>query len=168
MSLVMTAAPLAMVGHHHTAADSQVAIMWHVIAMFLPSFFTGSLIQRFGAGRIAAAGFVLIGLGSAIAFTGASIPHFWATLILLGVGWNFGFIAATAMLTELYRPEESFKVQALNEFVLFGIVALASFGSGGLLASAGWIWINVLVLPVVAICLGLIGWRTVADRRVAG
>jgi MFS family permease len=165
MSLVMTAAPLAMVGHHHhTVADSQIAITWHVIAMSLPSFFTGSLIQRFGTGRVAAAGFVMIGLGSVIAFLGAGIPQFWATLILLGVGWNFAFIAATAMLTELYRPEESFKVQALNEFVLFGVVALASFGSGGLLASAGWIAINVLVLPVVVVCLGLIGWRALSER----
>jgi MFS family permease len=165
MSLVMTAAPLAMVGHHHhTVADSQVAITWHVIAMFLPSFFTGSLIQRFGAGRIAIAGFVMIGVGSVVAFSGGSIPTFWAVLILLGVGWNFAFIAATAMLTALYRPEESFKVQALNEFVLFGVVALASFGSGGLLASAGWIAINILVLPVVAICLGLIGWRALRER----
>jgi MFS family permease len=167
MSFVMTATPLAMVGHHHSIADSQIAITWHIIAMFLPSFITGSLITRFSAGRIAIAGFVLIGVGSLISLTGTGIPHFWATLILLGVGWNFGFIAATAMLTELYRPEEAFKVQALNEFVLFGIVALASFGSGGVLASAGWTMVNIIVLPVVVVCLGLVGWRALAEQRAA-
>jgi MFS family permease len=168
MSFVMTAAPIAMVGHHHhTVADSQIAITWHVVAMFLPSFITGSLITRFGAGRIAATGFVLIGLGALASFTGTGIPQFWANLILLGVGWNFGFIASTAMLTTLYRPEEAFKVQAVNEFVLFGFVALASFGSGGLLASTGWMVINIIVLPVVAVALALLAWRGIADRRTA-
>jgi hypothetical protein len=167
MSFVMTATPLAMVGHHHTTADSQIAIQWHVIAMFLPSFFTGNLIGRFGKGTIAITGFVLIGLAALVSFTGTGIPQFWIALILLGVGWNFAFIAATAMLTDLYRPEESFKVQAVNEFVLFGIVAIASFSSGGVLAGAGWTIVNVIVLPVVAACIGLIAWRAVMERRAA-
>lgn len=167
MSLVMTATPLAMVGHHHSTADSQLAIQWHVIAMFLPSFITGSLIGRFGKSSVAAAGFFLIAVAAGVALTGTGLWHFWISLILLGVGWNFGFIAATAMLAELYRPEESFKVQALNEFVLFGTVALASFSSGGLLASTGWTMINIIVLPVVAVCVVLIGMQRLAERRAA-
>jgi MFS family permease len=167
MSFVMTATPLAMVGHHHSTADSQIAIQWHVIAMFLPSFVTGNLIGRFGKGVIATTGFVLIGAAALVALTGTGIPQFWTALILLGVGWNFGFIAATAMLTDLYRPEEAFKVQALNEFVLFGIVALASFSSGGVLAAAGWTLVNIIVLPVVIACIGLIAWRAMMERRTA-
>ncbi len=164
MSLVMTATPLAMVGHHHSTADSQFAIQWHVIAMFLPSFATGALIGRFGKGSVAAAGFALIGAGALVALTGTDFWQFTGSLILLGVGWNFGFIAATAMLAELYRPEEAFKVQALNEFVLFGIVAIASFSSGGLLASTGWAAINIIVLPVVVVCVALIGVQALASR----
>ena len=167
MSFVMTATPLAMVGHHHTTADSQIAIQWHVIAMFLPSFVTGNLIGRFGKGAMAIAGFALIGAAALVSFTGTGIPHFWISLILLGVGWNFAFISATSMLAELYRPEEAFKVQAANEFVLFGIVALASFSSGGILAGAGWTIVNVIVLPVVVVCVGLIGWRTMMEKRSA-
>jgi MFS family permease len=167
MSLVMTATPLAMVGHHHSTADSQLAIQWHVIAMFAPSFFTGGLIARFGKSRMATTGFLLIAAGAGVALSGTSLMQFWAALILLGLGWNFAFITATAMLADLYRPEEAFKVQALNEFVLFGTVAVASFSSGGLLASAGWATINIIVLPIVAVCVLLIAAQRVAERRAA-
>lgn len=167
MILVMTATPLAMVGHHHSMTDSQLAIQWHIIAMFLPSFITGNLIDRFGKGRVATAGFLLIAAAAGVALSGTGLAQFWSSLILLGVGWNFAFIAATAMLTDLYRPEEAFKVQALNEFVLFSVVAFASFSSGGLLASAGWATINIIVLPIVAICLVLIGIQRLAERRPA-
>jgi len=167
MSLVMTATPLAMVGHHHSVTDSQLAIQWHVIAMFLPSFITGKLIDRFGKGTVVIAGFLLIAAAAGVALTGTGVAQFWTALILLGVGWNFAFIGATAMLTDLYRPEEAFKVQALNEFVLFGVVAVASLSSGGLLASAGWTTINIIVLPIVAVCLVLIGWRALSARRAA-
>jgi MFS family permease len=167
MSLVMTATPLAMVGHHHTMTDSQLAIQWHVIAMFLPSFVTGNLINRFGKGTVVTAGFLLIAAAAVVALTGTGVAEFWTSLILLGVGWNFAFIGATAMLTDLYRPEEAFKVQALNEFVLFGTVAIASLSSGGLLVSAGWATINIIVLPIVAVCLALIGIQRLTERRAA-
>lgn len=165
MSLVMTATPLAMVAHHHSAADSQLAIQWHVIAMFGPSFFTGALIARFGKSMIAAAGFVLIGIAAAVALTGTGTAQFWGALILLGIGWNFAFIASTAMVAALYRPEEASKVQAVNEFVVFGTVAVASFSSGSLLTTAGWEAINLIVFPVTAICVGLIAWHAVRERR---
>jgi MFS family permease len=167
MSLVMTATPLAMVGHHHSMTNSQLAIQWHVIAMFLPSFVTGNLINRFGKGTVVITGFLLIAAAAGVALMGTGVAEFWISLILLGVGWNFAFIGATAMLTDLYRPEEAFKVQALNEFVLFGVVAFASLSSGGLLASAGWATINIIVLPVVVICVLLIASQRIAERRAS-
>jgi MFS family permease len=165
MSLVMTATPLAMIAHHHSMADAQTGIQWHVIAMFGPSFFTGSLIARFGKPGIAAAGLLLIAGSATVALLGTSLWHFWIALILLGVGWNFGFIASTAMVAELYRPEEAFRVQAMNEFILFSIVALASFSSGGILVASGWTAVNILVYPIVAVSVLLIILRAVIDRN---
>jgi predicted MFS family arabinose efflux permease len=165
MSLVMTATPLAMVAHHHSLADAQTGIQWHVIAMFGPSFFTGSLIARFGKPGVAAAGLLLIAGSATVALMGTSLWHFWIALILLGVGWNFGFIAATAMVAEVYRPEEAFRVQAMNEFILFSIVALASFSSGGILVASGWTVVNIIVYPVVAVSVLLIILRSVIDRN---
>jgi MFS family permease len=165
MSLVMTATPLAMIEHHHSHADAQTGIQWHVIAMFGPSFFTGSLIARFGKPGIAAAGLFLIAASATVALAGTSLWHFWLALILLGVGWNFGFIASTAMVAELYRPEEAFRVQAMNEFILFSVVAIASFSSGGLLVASGWMVVNLLVYPIVAISILLIIWQGFADRN---
>jgi MFS family permease len=165
MSLVMTATPLAMIEHHHSHADAQTGIQWHVIAMFGPSFFTGSLIARFGKPGIAAAGLLLIAASATVALAGTSLWHFWIALILLGVGWNFGFIASTAMVAELYRPEEAFRVQAMNEFILFSIVAIASFSSGGILVASGWTVVNLLVYPIVAVSILLIIWQAIADRN---
>jgi MFS family permease len=165
MSLVMTATPLAMIEHHHSHDDAQTAIQWHVIAMFAPSFVTGGLIARFGKSAVATAGLLLIAGAATVALSGTALWQFWLALILLGMGWNFGFIAATAMVAELYRPEEAFRVQAMNEFILFTIVAIASFSSGGILVSGGWTVVNVLVYPVVLACVALIGVQALADRR---
>jgi MFS family permease len=164
MSLVMTATPLAMIEHHHSMADAQTGIQWHVIAMFGPSFFTGGLIARFGKPGIAAAGLLLIAGSATVALLGTSLWHFWIALILLGIGWNFGFIAATAMVAELYKPEEAFRVQAMNEFILFSFVAAASFSSGGILVASGWTLVNQLVYPVVGVAVLLIVWQSLADR----
>lgn len=164
MSLVMTATPLAMLEHHHSHADAQTGIQWHVIAMFGPSFFTGGLIARFGKPGIAAAGLLLIAASATVALLGTSLWHFWTALVLLGVGWNFGFIASTAMVAELYRPEEAFRVQAMNEFILFSFVAAASFSSGGILVASGWTLVNVLVYPIVGVSVLLIGWQMIASR----
>lgn len=166
MSLIMTATPLAMVAHNHTQAEAQTGIQWHVIAMFGPSFFTGALIARFGKSAIAALGLLLIAASATVALSGTSLWHFWIALVLLGVGWNFGFIASTAMVTELYRPEEAFRVQAMNEFILFSIVAIASFSSGGLLVASGWAVVNLLVYPIVVVAVLLIVARAVLDRRL--
>lgn len=158
MSLVMTATPLAMIGCGHTQTDAALAIQWHVIAMFGPSFFTGSLIARFGQVKIVTIGLLLLAFCSVIALMGLEIAHFWSALVLLGLGWNFGFIGATAMLTDTYRPEERNMVQATNDFLVFGCVALASFSSGQLLHVFGWETVNIMVFPFVMLCLGLLVW----------
>jgi MFS family permease len=167
MSFVMTAAPLAMVGCGHSVGDAALGIQWHVLAMFAPSFFTGRLIARFGKEKLTAAGLVLTALAAVVGLNGLSVAHFWLALILLGVGWNFGFIGATALVTDCYRPEERVKVQAANDFLVFGSVAIASFSSGGLLSAGGWDSVNWLVFPPVAIALTLVAWQAMGKRAAA-
>jgi MFS family permease len=160
MSFVMTAAPIAMTGCGHTVGEAALGIQWHVLAMFGPSFVTGHLITRYGKERIAALGLCLIASAAVIALTGLAVWHFWVSLILLGVGWNFGFIGATAMVTDCHTPEERAKVQGVNDFLVFGTVAIASFSSGALLNASGWAAINWLVFPAVALALApLLWWR---------
>lgn len=126
--------------------------------MYAPSFFTGGLISRFGAGRIVAAGLLLTGLSAAIGLTGVEIAHFWLTLILLGLGWNFGFVGASALLLECHRPEEKTRVRSLNDFIVFGTMAVGSFASGGLLAAYDWdtvLWVSFLPLAMAVAALAL-------------
>ena len=149
MSLAMTAAPLAMIACGHSVGEAALGIQWHVIGMFAPSFFTGSLIARFGAERVVLAGFAILAACAAVALSGLSVFHFWIALVLLGVGWNFGFLGATSMLTECYRPQERNTVQGWNDLILFGFVAFASFSSGGLHHLFGWDVINWLLLPIL-------------------
>ncbi|MCW0232695.1 MAG: MFS transporter, partial [Ferrovibrio sp.] len=130
MNLLMTATPLAMQICEHPFADAATVIQWHVFGMFFPSFFTGSLIARFGALRIIVVGAVLNLACIAVALAGVTVLNFQAALLILGVGWNFMYIGGTALLTEVYRPAERNKTQALNDFLVFGTVALASLRSG--------------------------------------
>ena len=159
MAFLMTAAPLAMVGCGHSVGGAALGIQWHVLAMFGPSFFTGRLIGRFGQRKITALGLVMIAASGLLALMGEGLSEFWGSLILLGVGWNFGFIGATAMLTACYTPAERTKVQALNDFLVFGTVAIASFGSGQLLHSVGWSGINIGMQPLVVIVLAIMAWQ---------
>ena len=153
MSFVMTGAPLAMVGCGFTPDEATLGISWHVMAMFAPSFFTGRLIARFGKERVVAAGLILlIGCGI-VALSGIALWQFWLALILLGVGWNFGFIGATAMVSETYTPAEKNGVQGLHDLLLFGSVAFASLMSGQVYNSWGWDMLNWIIFPVVALCL---------------
>jgi len=159
MSFLMTAAPMAMVGCGHSVGKAALGIQWHVLAMFAPSFFTGALIARFGKRTITGLGLVLIACSGLLALAGLDLGHFWGALVLLGLGWNFGFIGATSMLTECYRPGERAKVQALNDLLVFGTVAVASFGSGQLLHTVGWAGINTGILPLIACVLLLLAWQ---------
>ena len=168
MSLLMTAAPMAIVGCGLGQDNAALGIQWHVLAMFGPSFITGSLIARFGKELVIAAGMLLLALCAAVAVAGIELANFWVALILLGVGWNFSFIGSTAMLTETYRPEEKGRVQGFNDFLVFGSVAVASLSSGQLYASAGWERLNMYAFPVVTVCVAalvvgiVLRWRRAA------
>lgn len=168
MSFVMTGAPLAMVGCGLSTDDATLGISWHVMAMFGPSFFTGSLIHRFGAERIVAIGLVLLIGCAAVALSGLELWHFWTALILLGLGWNFGFIGATAMVAASYHPSEKGKVQGFHDFVLFGSVAFASLMSGAVYNAWGWTMLNWLVFPVVALCFVALGALRITGLRRPG
>ena len=168
MNLMMTSAPLAMFDCGHTVSDAALGIQWHVLAMYAPSFFTGSLILRFGVAKMAASGLVLLALSAVVGLSGITVAHFWTALILLGVGWNFAFVAATTMVTDCHRPEERNKVQAFNDFLIFGSMAIGSFASGSMLAHYGWYLVNVVMLPVVAVSGALLIWLTLRERaRIA-
>jgi MFS family permease len=165
MNLVMTSAPLAMKMCGLSVSDSNFGIQWHIVAMYGPSFFTGALIARFGAPVIVALGLALEAVAATIGLTGITAPHFWATLMVLGVGWNFGFIGASALVLETHLPQEKNKVQAFNDFLVFGMMAIGSFSSGQLLANYGWNAVNLVVYPPVLlglVVLGLVSW---AKRR---
>ena len=152
MSFVMTGAPLAMVGCGLSHDDATLGISWHVMAMFGPSFFTGRIIQRFGAERVVAAGLALLAGCALVALSGLALWQFWTALVLLGIGWNFGFIGATAMVASTYHPAEKGKVQGFHDFILFGSVAFASLMSGAVYNAWGWDMLNWLIFPVVLAC----------------
>lgn len=171
MSFLMTGAPLAMVGCGFSAEQATLGISWHVMAMFAPSFVTGHLIARFGKERIVAAGLLILIACGLVALSGIALWQFWLALILLGVGWNFGFIGATAMITETYTPAEKNKVQGVHDFALFGTVAFASLMSGATLnifgesAELGWIALNWVLLPVATACLVILVGFVLVERR---
>ena len=167
MVFVMTAAPIAMVGHGHSIDHAALGIQWHVLAMFAPSFVTGHLMARFGKERVTAVGLFLIGVSAAVALAGLELAHFWVSLILLGLGWNFGFIGATAMITDCHTPQERGKAQGANDFLVFGTVAAASFFSGTLLHASGWQTINWLIFPAVALILVPLVWQAANTGRAS-
>ena len=159
MNMVMTSAPLAMVMCNHSVTGATLGIQWHVLGMFAPSFFTGMLINRFGIVRITALGLLLLVVAAGIGIAGISLWHFWIGLALLGVGWNFAFIGATTLVTQCHRPNERNKVQAFNDFLIFGSMAIGSFSSGKLLANFGWEVVNEVTVPfVLAACVLLLWW----------
>lgn len=164
MTFMMTGAPLAMViGCGMPSEMATLGIQWHVIAMFAPSFFTGVLISRFGPEKVVALGLVILMACAVVAHAGVELWNFWAALILLGVGWNFGFIGSTAIVAASYRPQEADKVQGFNDIVLFGTVALSSFSSGRVFSAYGWDVMNLAIWPVTILCLVLI----LAEMRAA-
>ncbi|MDH3638945.1 MAG: MFS transporter [Gammaproteobacteria bacterium] len=153
MNLVMTATPLAMQGHGHHFPDTAFVIQWHLIGMFAPSFLTGHLIKRFGVAEVMAAGALLLLMCVSMNLAGTSVRHFWAALFLLGVGWNFLFIGATTLLTETYTTPEKAKTQGVNDFIVFGVVAVSAMSAGWLHHRFGWTAINWTVIPPVVLIL---------------
>jgi predicted MFS family arabinose efflux permease len=153
MIMAMTATPLAMLGCGFGTGEVKPVIQWHVFGMFAPSFFTGALIAKFGAPRVMQVGFMLLLVHVAVAASGMEWLHFFAALVLLGVGWNFAFVGGTALLAQTYRPAEQTKVQALNESIVFGVVACASLGAGWLYDRVGWATMNLVTVPMLVVAL---------------
>jgi len=171
MNLVMTSTPLAVVGcgfEQNTAAD---VVSAHVLAMFVPSFFTGHLIARFGTTKIVGAGLVILASAGAVALQGVNVENFFLALILLGIGWNFGFIGATTMLASAHNPEEKGIVQGMNDFFVFGGVTVASLSSGGLMNCSGgspvegWTAVNIAMVPFLTLAGGALIWLAMQKRR---
>ena len=158
MNLVMVASPIAMVGCGLSVKQASFALQWHVLAMYVPSFFTGGLIARFGAGKITAIGLSMLAAAGFVSLTGLEFAHFASALVLLGLGWNFGFIGATALITETYSPAEKERAQGINEFAISATIAIASLSSGKILAYAGWQAVNLTVFPLVALTLAILFW----------
>ena len=153
MVMVMTATPLAILGCGLPESSVTPVIQWHVVGMFAPSFFTGALIKRYGAPRIMQTGFVLL-LGQVVlTLSGVEFLHFLSALLLLGIGWNFAFIGGTTLLTQTCRPAEQVRVQAVNEFSIFGLVALATLSAGWLYDRFGWATLNLAVVPLLIVAL---------------
>ena len=165
MTLIMTATPLAMKGCGFAFNDTATVIQGHVLAMFLPSFFTGSLIQRFGVLRIIAAGSVLTAGCLAANLSGIAFANFWIGLALLGLGWNFMFVGGSTLLTQAYTAEERGKTQAANDFVVFSSSVLGAFGSGMLQNEFGWAAVNAGIAPAMLLALGSVVWLTLRRRK---
>lgn len=158
MNFLMTAAPLAMHTQGHSHTNTNLGLQWHVIAMYAPSFFTGKLIRRFGVVKITAFGLLLTGVAVIVGLEGTEVFHFWLMLVLLGVGWNFGFLGASAWVLECHTPDEKTRVQSFNDFIVFGLMAIGSFSSGGILSVYGWntvLWVSLLPLLLTVIVFTL-------------
>ncbi len=171
MNMVMTAAPLAMKMCGLQLSDSNLGLQWHVLGMYLPSFFTGGLIVRYGVTRIVSLGLALEIAAAIVDLSGQTVWHYWAGLALLGVGWNFAFIGASSMVVALHRPQERTKVQSFNDFIIFGTMAIGSFASGQMLAGGGWSLVNWIVFPLAAAALVSLFWsrpRAAAAPAPAG
>ncbi len=173
MNLVMTSTPLAVVGCGFTNDDANDIVSAHVLAMFAPSFFTGHLIARFGVERIIGAGLVILAFAGGVALAGVELTNFYGALILLGLGWNFGFIGATTLLASSHSPAERGRIQGLNDALVFGCVTVASLASGGLMNCSGgtpvegWNAVNYAMGPFLALAGGALVWLMVERRRAA-
>jgi len=165
MNLLMTTTPLAMVACEHPFSDAAFVIQWHIVGMFAPSFVTGNLIKRFGLATILLAGVALNAACVVVALSGVEVMHFWLAMLLLGVGWNFMFIGATALLTESHTPAERAKVQGVNDAAIFVTLVASSLSSGALFTLQGWEAMNRWALPVLAVAAAGILWFVWARRQ---
>ena len=166
MNLLMTATPLAMDFCGLPYAQAAFVISWHVVGMYAPGFFTGSLIDRFGVLNVILAGAAVMAAGALVALTGNALAHFLAALVLIGVGWNFMYTGGTALLTESYTPVEKARTQGANDFIMFSTMAVSSFSSGAMVSTTGWEAMNWTALPVLVAVSGTVVWY--ARRHRAG
>ena len=159
MNLLMTGTPLAMMAHHHGFADTAFVIQWHVVGMFLPGFFTGSLVERWGERAVILLGIALNVLAVAAGALDVGITNFWLALTLNGVGWNFMFVAGSTLVTKAYAPAERARTQAANDFLVFGTAAVTSLSSGQLLHHRGWHVVLATALVMLLAALAGALWR---------
>jgi len=170
MNLIMTSTPLAVVGCGFQVNQGADIVRAHVLAMYVPSFFTGYLINWFGVRKIIATGLAILASAGLVALSGVELTNFYVALILLGIGWNFGYIGATSMLAQSHAPEERGRIQGLNDFLVFGMVTLASLSSGGLMncsggtAQEGWQAVNLAMLPLLALAGAALLWFAITGK----
>jgi MFS family permease len=167
MNLLMAATPIAMAQCRHPFESTALVLEWHVLGMFVPSFITGTLIKRFGVMTVMSAGVVLCAACIAVALSGVDLMQFLVSLLLLGVGWNFLFVGGTTLFTQAYEPHEKTSAQAAMDFCIFATMAVTSFGSGALITTRGWTWLNVGSLVPLALLAAALGWLAVHRRRLA-
>jgi MFS family permease len=167
MNLLMTATPLAMHAAHFDFSDTAFVIQWHVVGMYGPSFVTGHLIRRYGSPRVILAGTLLMIAAVTVNLADQTLMHYWSGLLLIGMGWNFMFVGGTAFLTECHRPEERARVQALNDFLVFGTVAAASLTSGALQHAHGWAIVNLFVLMPILVVFAATSALLIHKHRLA-
>jgi MFS family permease len=171
MNLVMTSTPLAVVGCGYTTNNAADVVTGHVLAMFIPSFFTGHLIARFGVEKIVGAGLVILATAGVVALNDVELENFFIALVLLGIGWNFGFIGATAMLTSAHGPQDRGRVQGMNDLFVFGGVTMASLASGGLMncsggdPAQGWTAVNLAMIPFLALAGTALIWLMMRSKE---
>ena len=167
MNFMMTSAPLAMQLCGISPVYSNYGIEMHIVAMYAPSFFTGRLITRFGAPRVVLAGLALMALAALTGVSGITLTHFWVGLVLLGLGWNFGWVGASSLVVASHAPEDGPRVQSINDFFVFGSMVIGSFASGSLLATFGWSTVSALTLPPVLLAAAAVLWFRHARRAPA-
>ncbi len=170
MNLVMTSTPLAVVGCGYDKNTAASIVSAHVLAMYIPSFFTGYLINKFGVETIMALGLAILGSAGLVALSGVELSNFYVALVLLGIGWNFGYIGATTLLTESHTPQERGRVQGMNDFIVYGMVTVASLASGGLMnssgtAQAGWSMVNMAMVPLLTLAFGALLWFVIHGKK---
>lgn len=173
MNLVMTSTPLAVVGCGFSTDTAADIVRAHVLAMYIPSFFTGILIARFGVEKIIALGLLILALSGGVALAGVEIENFYIALVLLGIGWNFGFIGGTTLFTAAHTAEERGRAQGMNDFFVFGMVTIASLSSGGLMNCSGgnpqdgWTAVNLAMIPLLMLASGALIWFVIQGKRKA-
>jgi MFS family permease len=158
MNLLMTATPLAMDFCSYPYGLAVLVIQWHVVGMYAPAFITGNLMKRFSVLQIIGAGLAVMVLASLVALHGVSVSHFMASMLLVGLGWNFMYTGGTLLLTDAYTPAERAQAQGANDFFVFAVMGVSSFTSGALISGAGWAWMNWLALIVLVLVSTAVAW----------
>jgi len=165
MNFLMTATPIAMAHAHHQFADTALVIEWHIFGMFAPGFVTGHLISKFGETKMIISGLTLQFVCVGVALLGIEVAHFWLSMLLLGIGWNFAFTAGTSLMTTAYTVSERAKTQGAMNFLIYGFVSVLSLSSGALVHFFGWNVVNIGAIPFLVLAVGVTLWYAISRNR---